>query len=686
MPAPLGDADMRSAPRARASSRRVAEQAEELRRAIRHHDHRYYVLNQPEISDAEYDRLLRELKTLEDQHPDCVRPDSPTQRVGGVPDHAFREVRHAIPMLSLDNAFSQDEVVAWQQRVAKGLGGIEPTYTVELKIDGVGLALTYERGRLVQASTRGDGTTGEDVTANAKTIRAIPLRLQGDVPRRLEVRGEVYMPTEAFARYNDAASRRKEELFVNPRNAAAGSLRQKDPQVTARRPLSFFTHSYGTVAGVHFHSHWKFLEACRRLGLPVTDHATRCRSFDAVRRRCRALERRRGRLGYEADGVVIKVNELALQERLGLTHKSPRWAIAYKFPAHQATTQVLDVLHSVGRTGTVTPVAGLSPVSCGGVTISSATLHNYDEVRRLGVRVGDWVVIQRAGDVIPQVVSVLESRRTGTERAIKPPVACPECGGTIAKEKEEAVAYRCLNPSCPAQLVRSVLHFGSRAAMDIEGLGEVVVEALVGQRLIHGAADLYRLTEKELLALPLFAEKRAENLLAAIGESRGRGLARLLYALGIRHVGEKAALDLADRFGSMAQLMQADGVQLEAVSGIGPVVAESLLRYFRQPQARALIKGLEGAGLDTIQPRNSAGPQPLAGIAVVFTGELSGMSRSEAEAFVRRLGGRASSSVSRKTSFVVAGEAAGSKLEQAKRLGVKVLDDTAFKKLILQHQ
>ncbi len=666
-------------------ARAVAKRVERLRETIRRHDHRYYVLNQPEISDAEYDRLLRELKTLEDQHPDFVTPDSPTQRVGGVPDQAFREVRHAIPMLSLDNAFSEDEVAAWQQRVAKGLGGVEPTYTVELKIDGVGLALTYERGRLVQAATRGDGTTGEDVTANAKTIRAIPLRLQGDAPRRLEVRGEVYMPTEAFARYNDAASRRKEEMFVNPRNAAAGSLRQKDPQVTIQRPLRFFTHSYASVAEVRFASHWEFLEACRRLGLPVTDHATRCRSFDEVRRRCRALEGRRNRLGYEADGVVIKVNELALQERLGVTHKSPRWAIAYKFPAHQATTQVLDVLHSVGRTGAVTPVAGLSPISCGGVTISSATLHNYDEVRRLGVRVGDWVVIQRSGDVIPQVISVLERRRTGTERAIKPPAACRECGGTIAKEKEEAVAYRCLNPSCPAQFVRSMLHFGSRAAMDIEGLGDMVVEALVGQRLIHDAADLYRLTAKELLALPLFAEKRAENLLATIRESRGRGMSRLLYAIGIRHVGEKAALDLADRFGSMARLMQAPRAQLEAVSGIGPVVAESLMRYFRQPQARALINELEEAGVTMTQPRDSALPQPLTGITVVFTGELSGMSRSEAEALVRRLGGRASSSVSRKTSFVVAGGSSGSKLEQAKTLGVKILHEAAFKQLI-QHQ
>jgi DNA ligase (NAD+) len=663
-------------------ARAVAKRVERLRETIRRHDYRYYVLTQPEISDAEYDALLRALKALEERHPGLVTPDSPTQRVGGVPDDAFRAVRHATPMLSLDNAFSAEDVAAWQQRVAKGLGGAEPTYTVELKIDGVGLALTYDRGRLVQAATRGDGTTGEDVTANAKTIRAIPLRLRGEAPRRLEVRGEVYMPTDAFTRYNDAASRRGEEMFANPRNAAAGSLRQKDPQVTARRPLRFFTHSYGAVEGMRFASHWEFLEACRRLGLPVTDHATRCRSFEEVSRRRRALEGLRDRLGYEADGVVIKVNELTLQERLGMTMKSPRWAIAYKFPAHEATTRVLDVLHSVGRTGTVTPVASLKPVSCAGVTISSATLHNYDEVQRLGVRVGDWVVIQRAGDVIPQVITVLESRRTGKERAITPPAKCPECGGAIAKEKEQAVAYRCINPSCPAQLVRSILHFGSRTAMDIEGLGAVVVEALVGQRLIRDAADLYRLTAGPLLTLPLFAEKKVENLRSNLRESRGRGLARLLYALGIRHVGEKAALDLAERFGSMARLMQADRKALEDVLGIGPVVAESIVQFFRQPQTRTLIKKLEDVGVRLTQPARSAGPQPLAGIAVVFTGELSGMSRSEAETLVRQLGGRTASSVSRQTGYVVAGGSPGSKLEQAKQLGVRVLNETAFKKLI----
>jgi DNA ligase (NAD+) len=666
------------------AERSLAARIERLRETIRRHDHRYYVLAQPEISDAEYDRLMRGLTALEARAPHLVTPDSPTQRVGGIPDEAFRPVRHATPMLSLDNAFNEEELLAWHQRVAKALPGVSPTYTVELKIDGVGLALTYERGRLSQAATRGDGTTGEEVTANARTIRAIPLRLAGSPPRRLEVRGEVYMARKAFERYNAAANREGGETFANPRNAAAGSLRQKDPRVTAARPLRFFAHSYGAVEGASFASHGEFLEACQRFGLPITEEAQVCRTFDEVRARCRQWETRHDRLAYEADGVVIKVNERSLQERLGMTMKSPRWAIAYKFPAHRATTRILDVLHSVGRTGTVTPVASLTPVSCGGVTISSATLHNYDEVGRLGVKIGDWVVIQRAGDVIPQVVSVIESKRTGKERAIKPPAACPECHGVIAKEQEEDVAFRCINPSCPAQLARSILHFGSRAALDIEGLGDVVVEQLVSRQVIRDAADLYRLTEADLLKIPLFAEKKAQNLLERIRASRTRGLARLLYSLGIRHVGERAARGLAERFGSMDRLMQADQAALEALRGVGPVVAEAVVQFFHQPATRALIKKLEAAGVTMTEERR-AGAQPLAGTTFVFTGELSGMSRAEAEALVRTLGGAASSSVSRKTSYVVVGDSPGSKFDKARQLGVTILDEAQFTRLVRQH-
>ncbi len=665
------------------TDRALAERLERLRETIRHHEYRYYVLNQPEIVDAAYDQLLRELTSLEARAPHLITPDSPTQRVGGVPDDAFHKVQHATAMLSLDNVFDEEELLAWHQRVMKGLVSLHPTYTVEPKIDGVGLALTYQDGQLVQAAPRGDGTAGEEVTANAKTIRAIPLRLQGRPPKRLEVRGEVYMTIRDFQRYNAQASRQRAEIFANPRNAAAGSLRQKDPQVTATRPLRFFTHSYGTVEGIPFETQWEFLQACKRLGLPIAEHALRCESFTQVRHHCQRLEQLRGMLEYEADGVVIKVDERSFQERLGMTHKSPRWAIAYKLAAHQATTQVLDVVPSVGRTGTVTPVASLKPVSCGGVTISSATLHNYDEVGRLGVKIGDWVVIQRAGEVIPQVIKVIESKRIGKERSVKPPARCPECRGAIAKEKEEEVAYRCINPSCPAQLVRSVLHFGSRNAMDIEGLGEAVVEQLVSRRLIHDVADLYTLREQDLLTLELFAQKKAQKLLKAIVASTTRDLARLLYGLGIRHVGEKAALDLAEQFGTMDRVMRASGDELEAIPGVGGVVAKAVIQLFKQPQTRTLINKLREAGVTMAQPRR-AGPQPLKGSTFVFTGELAHMSRTQAESFVRRLGGEASSSVSRLTSYVVIGSSPGSKFEKAKQLGVPILDETQFQRLIGQ--
>ena len=674
-----------AAPRSRASdAEALASRIERLRDAIRQHDYRYYVLSQPEVSDAEYDHLLRALHTLEAQAPHLVTPDSPTQRVGGIPDQAFRPVRHASPLRSLDNAFNEDELRAWHERVMKGIGGQQATFTVEPKIDGVSLALTYEDGRFVRAATRGDGATGEDVTANAKTIAAIPLRLQGRPPRRLEVRGEVYMLVAHFQRHNDAAARRGEEIFANPRNAAAGSLRQKDPRVTAARPLRFFTHSYGMVEGAAFASHWEFLQACRGLGLPVPEQLTRCAGLAEVVAACRRLETLRDRLGFEADGAVVKVDERALQDRLGYTLKAPRWAIAVKFPAHQVTTEVLRVTHSVGRTGAITPVAGLRPVSCGGVTISSVSLHNYDEVKRLGVRVGDRVLIQRAGDVIPQVVKVVAKRRGGRGSLISPPGRCPACGGDVAKEKEEAVAHRCSNPLCPAQRVRALLHYGSRAAMDVEGLGEVVVEALVQRGLVRGAADLYRLTDAQLLGLPLFKEKKAQNLLASIRRSRDRGLARLLYGLGIRHVGEKAARELAGRFGSMARLMAADAETLARLPGVGPVVAGAVAQFFSRPQTRQLVRELEAAGVRMADARRD-GSQPMAGVRVVFTGELGGMSRAQAEAMVRELGGETVSSVSAKTSFVVVGEGPGSKLEKAKALGIKTLTEEEFKAYVGRH-
>lgn len=666
--------------------------AEDLRAKLRHHDYRYYVLNQPEISDAGYDALMRTLQALEGRYPKLVTPDSPTQRVGGVPADIFRPVAHRVPMLSLDNAFTIQELEAWHQRVVKGLGGVPPTYTVELKIDGVGIALTYQRGMLAKAATRGDGDTGEEVTANAKTIRTIPLRLpacrdargagkRGGPPRLLEVRGEVYMTLETFRRYNASGDRKGGETFANPRNAAAGSLRQKDPQVTASRPLRFFVHSYGVVEGARFKTHWDFLQTCRHLGLPITEQAAVCRSLEDVLSRCKEWEARRDRLAYEVDGAVIKVNDLAQQQRLGFTFKSPRWAIAYKFPAHHATTKVLHVVPSVGRTGTITPVAKLAPVACGGVTISSATLHNYDEVDRLGVKAGDWVVIERAGEVIPKVVKVVESRRTGSERAVKAPTRCPACEGPVTKEKDEDVALRCVNPGCPAQLVRALLHFASREAMDIEGLGESVAEQMVERRLVRDAADVYRLTKAQLLELELFGEKKAENLLEAVRASKSRGLARLLYGLGIRHVGGKAAMVLAERFRTMDRLLEADEERLREIPDVGPVLAKAVSGYVRHPATRTLLDKFREAGV-ALSENVVEGPKPLAGRSVVFTGELSGWSRPAAEALVRQLGGKASASVSRQTDYVVAGTEPGSKYQKAKALGVTILDEQQFKKLI----
>ncbi len=659
----------------------IRRQAEALREQIRRHDYRYYVLNQPELADAEYDELLRKVRDLESACPQVVTPDSPTQRGGGTPDEAFHPVRHRVPMLSLDNTYDTEELLAWDKRVRKGLNGASSTYTAELKIDGVGMALSYERGRLVRAATRGDGQTGEDVSANARTIRAIPLRLRGQAPRVLEVRGEVYMALKDFAAYNLDASRKGGETFANPRNAAAGSLRQKDPRVTVARPLRFFVHSFGVVEGARFQTHWEFLQTCQGLGLPIAEHTVRCDSFREVVAHCTKWQAQRDRLAYEVDGMVIKVNELVLQTQLGMTLKSPRWAIAYKFPAHQATTQVVHVLASVGRTGTITPVAKLTPVSCGGVTISNATLHNYDEVARLGVKVGDWVVIQRAGEVIPQVLKVIESRRTGSEKAVKVPTVCPECGGAIAKEKEAEVAYRCVNPLCPAQLVRRLIHFASREAMDIEGLGDVVAEQLVSRKLVRTVADIYRLTKDQLLPLELFGDKKAENLLAAIAASKRRGLARVLFGLGVRHVGEKAARVLADAFRSLDRVSAATEEQLCGIHEIGPVMAEALVQFTRQPATKALVKQLEALGVKLTEEARK-GPQPLAGLSIVLTGELEGFARTEAEARIRQWGGQVASSVSRRTDYVVVGANPGSKYQQAKTLGVRILDEAQFKKLI----
>lgn len=655
------------------------KEIERLREALRRHDYLYYVLAQPELSDKDYDKMLRELETLEKQFADLVTPDSPTQRVGGVLTGAFPAARHRASMLSLSNAYNENEVLEWDDRLRKILGMTEFNYMVEPKIDGISLSLIYEDGLLARGVTRGDGDTGEDVTPNARTIRSIPLRLQPPFPKFLDVRGEVCMGKKEFLHYNLMAEKRGDETFVNPRNAAAGALRQKDPSAAASRSLRFLAHSLGISEGLSWAAHYDFLKACAAMGLPTPPLVQRCDTIMECMRHCRYLERERDSLPYDIDGAVIKVNDFKLRDRAGATHKSPRWAVAYKFAAQQGVTQILDINVSVGRTGTITPVAKLKPVSVGGVTISSATLHNFDEIKRLGVKIGDPVIVQRAGDVIPKVLKVLEAQRTRKEKAFAVPDECPVCKGPIAKEKEIEVAYRCANPGCPAQLTRGLLHFAGRQAMDIEGMGEVVVHQLVEKKMIKDMADIYFLTKRDVLKLELFADKRADNLFKAIERSKARPLARVLYGLGIRHVGEKAAWVLAQRFRAMDALVQATEAELRRLHEVGPVMANAVAAYFKLPTTHAILRKLKRAGLSMKEEQvASDGPRLLAGKTVAFTGELESMSRSEAESKVRELGGRPTGSVSAKTDFVVIGSAPGSKYERAKKLGVKTLTERQF--------
>lgn len=661
----------------------INKRIESLRDTIRIHEHRYYVLDNPTIADAEYDALLKQLQDLEAQHPEYVTPDSPTRRVGGAVSSSFAPVRHSVPMLSLDNTYSEEEIRDWAGRVTKVLGAGAFAMIVEPKIDGVSANLKYEHGVLTVAATRGDGETGEDVTANIRTIRSIPLRLRGQrIPAFFEVRGEVYMDKKDFTALNDRLLEQGEEPFANPRNAAAGSLRQKNPAVTARRPLKFFVHSFGKVDGVSFTTHHAFLDFCAEAGLRHPDIVRPCASIDDVIAYQRERETTRDSLHYEVDGIVVKVDDLDQQRILGFTARSPRWAVAYKFAARQATTVLVDIRVQVGRTGVITPVADLAPVELSGVTISRATLHNFDEIKRLDVRLRDTVLVERAGDVIPKVVKVVDPARHGRSALFVPPSECPACGAPVVREKEEEVAIRCINPSCPAQLEQRVLHFASRAAMDIEGLGDAAVSQLVASGRVKTIADLYTLTEDDLRALELFKDKKARNLRAAIEKSKERPLSRLLFGLGIRHVGEKAALVLAGRFHTLDALMRADLDNLQTINEIGPVLAAAIHDFFRQPAATALIHALSSHGLRLDEPERAAGPTPLAGKTFVLTGELSSMTRPEAEAKIRALGGSPSSSVSKKTTYLVAGAAPGSKYTKAVTLGVPILTEKDFIRLL----
>jgi DNA ligase (NAD+) len=658
------------------------ERADELRRLIAHHDRLYYVEDRPEIPDAEYDALLRELRALEARHPELVTPDSPTQKVAGQVAEAFAPVEHRVPMLSLDNATSAADLEAFETRLQRALPGAEFRYVCEPKIDGLGVALLYEAGRLVRGATRGDGRVGEDVTANLRTIRSIPPRLQGRLAacRVLEVRGEVFMGREDFQRLNRELEAAGQAPFANPRNAGAGSVRQKDPAVTGRRPLAIFVYQVSYAEPMPLATHTEVLAELREAGFETNPRSRPAATMDEVIAICEGLEAERETLPYEADGVVVKVDGLDQQRQLGATAHHPRWAIAYKFAARQALTRIRAIRINVGRTGALTPSAELDPVPIAGATISRASLHNADEIARLDVRVGDTVLIERAGDVIPHVVRVLGDRRPPDAVPFAFPSACPVCGSTAVRLEGEVVV-RCANAACPARLKEALFHYGSRGAMDIEHLGEAVIEQLVERGLVRDFADLYGLTVAQLAGLERLAEKSATNLVRAIQASKTRGLARLLHALGIRYVGERAARALAEHFGTMDRLRGAPEAEIGEVYGIGPRIAQSVRFFLDQPENRRAVERLAEVGVTMEEAGAVAGPRPLAGKTFVLTGSLERLSRDEAKALITRQGGRVAGSVSRKTDYVVLGKDPGAKADEARRLGVALLDEAAFLRL-----
>lgn len=656
--------------------------ADVLRREIESHNYAYYVLDQPTVSDASYDAAMRELQALEAEHPELITSDSPTQRVGAAPSTAFASHVHRVPMQSLGNAFSLEELREFDARVKRQLG-LEPdatvAYVAELKIDGLAVSLTYRDRRFVVGATRGDGASGEDVSPNLRTVRGLPLWLQDAAPEgELEVRGEVFLSHQEFERINREREEKGEAVYANPRNSAAGSLRQLDSNITAQRRLNYFAYALGFTQSGRPESQWELLQALRTWGFRTNPNSQPCAGIDAVIQFCEEWKERRHQLQYDTDGVVVKVDSVALQQELGTVSRSPRWAIAYKYPAEQARTKIVDIRVQVGRTGALTPVAIMSPVVVAGVVVTRATLHNEDEIRRKDVRVGDTVVIQRAGEVIPEVVEVITSERTGMEPEYVFPRTCPVCGADVEREEGEAVS-RCVGIACPAQLEARIIHWGRRDTMDIEGLGPAQVRQLLERGLVKDPADLYALDEEQLLTLDRMAEKSARNLLAAIEASKERPLPRLLFAFGIRHVGETVARNLAESFGSLDRLAAAELDELNAAQGVGPRIAESVHLFFRQTETQDVLEKLRQYG---VQPRGGATAEAHSaawrGMNVVFTGTLQHLQRSEAEARVRELGGAAGSSVTKSTTHVVAGEKAGSKLAKAEKLGIPVLTEEAF--------
>ncbi|WBL36536.1 NAD-dependent DNA ligase LigA [Tepidiforma flava] len=665
--------------------------SEELRSLINYHNRLYYELNQPEISDEVYDDLMNELRAIEAAYPELITPDSPTQRVGGAPLPTFEVVEHRLPLLSLSNCFSEEELRAWHRRAAERLGSDAFALVTEPKIDGLAIALVYERGRFVQGATRGDGYHGENVTENLRTIPTIPKQLRGSYPERFEVRGEVYMPRAGFEALNEAIGeenlRREKEgkrplpLYANPRNAAAGAVRQKDPSVTASRPLAMFTYQLGWCEGSHPESHYEILGWLREMGFNVNPEARLHAGLDDVLPRVAWWGQERERLEYDIDGVVIKIDDTRAWDRLGAVGREPRWATAYKFPPQQRTTKLLDIQVNVGRTGVLTPFAVLEPVVVGGARVSLATLHNEGDIRRKDIRIGDTVIVQRAGEVIPQVVGPVVQLRTGEEREFTMPERCPVCGTPVSRDPDQAAVY-CPNASCPAQQIRLIEHFGSRAAMDIEGLGEKMAIQLYQQGLVRNVADLYDLTVEQLRPLWKSGTKTAEALVRNIQASKGRPLPNVLFALGIRHVGFETARLLAEHIGSLAGLLDVKADELQQVEGIGPVVAASIESWVQRPENRAIVERLVAAGVNPTFEKPAGGAGPLEGLTIVVTGRLERMSRGEAEDAIRARGGKVGSSVTTATDFLVVGADAGSKLAKAEKLGTRQLTEEEFLALL----